>query len=170
MNLLFIIIIVLLGSFAWAGLSAAPWVPCKSNDLEQLIKLANLKPTDVFVDLGAGNGKTVIAAAHAGAIAHGYEISLIPYLIARLKILFLPKNIRSRVFFHYKSLWKVDLSKFNCIYIFLMPKIFPRLIKKIKTECKIGTKIICYVWPLSDLSEKNVFQEKNRPKIYFYEI
>ena len=170
MTILLILLIILLGSFAWAGLSTAPWVPCKSTDLDQLIKLAHLKTTEVFVDLGAGNGKTVIAAARAGATAHGYEISLIPYIIARIKIIFLPKNIRDRVFFHYKSLWNAELKNFDCIYLFLMPKILPRLVKKIQTECKPGTKIICYVWPLPKLFEKNTFQEKNRPKIYFYEV
>ncbi|HOX61230.1 MAG TPA: hypothetical protein PLV72_04520 [Candidatus Magasanikbacteria bacterium] len=50
-----------------------------------------------------------------------------------------------------------------------MPKIFPRLVKKIKNECTAGTKIICYVWPLPELSLKKISEEENHPKIFFYE-
>lgn len=169
MNLLLLLLIILLATFAWAGLSAAPWVPCKSNDITRIFNLANLEAGKIFVDIGAGDGKTVIAAARAGTIAHGYEISLIPYIIARIKILFLPREIRRKVFFHYKSFWNVDFGNFDCIYLFLMPKIFPKLVEKIKKECKTGTKIICYVWPLPELSLKEISEENKSPKIFFYE-
>src|SRR3989344_5870054 len=122
MPIFIILIILFLGSFAYAGILAAPWFPTWSRDITRFLKLAEIKPGEKFYDLGCGDGKLVFAAAGAGARAVGYEISLLPYLIA-LGRSFYVKN--TKIIF--KNFWKADLSDADVVYIFLTPKVNPKV-------------------------------------------
>ena len=68
-----------LAVYLWLG---APFVPTKRSDLEQLFKNLPDGNNHVFVDLGAGNGKVLRAAAEANWQAQGYEVNFVLRLIA----------------------------------------------------------------------------------------
>src|SRR5262245_27634714 len=51
----------------------AVWVPTHPAVVESMLDMANVTSTDVVVDLGSGDGRTVIAAARRGAKAIGFE-------------------------------------------------------------------------------------------------
>ena len=72
---LYVFFYFLLPMFFWGAFFA------KTDDvsLQNMIKLAKIKPGDIAVDLGSGDGKIVIAMAKAGAIAYGFEIN--PFLV-----------------------------------------------------------------------------------------
>ena len=52
----------------------APWVPLESHVVNNVMELAQIKPGEVFYDLGSGDGRLVIAAAFRGARACGIEV------------------------------------------------------------------------------------------------
>ena len=56
----------------------APYIPTVMRTVHEVIAIAEIKKDDRFLDLGSGDGRLVIAAARAGAIAEGWEVS--PYL------------------------------------------------------------------------------------------
>lgn len=141
--LFYLIMFLFLGTFAYAGLKAAPWFATWSKDIERFLKLAEIKPGQKFYDLGCGDGKLVFAAAGAGAQAVGYEISLLPYLIA-LSRSFNIKN--TKIIF--KDFWKADLSDADVVYIFLTPKVNPKAKAKLEKELKKDSKVIAYSWPV----------------------
>jgi len=141
--LFYLILFLFLGTFAYAGIKAAPWFPTWSKDIERFLKLAELKPGQKFYDLGCGDGKLVFAAAGAGAEAVGFEISLLPYLIA-LSRSFNIKN--TKIIF--KDFWKANLSDVDVVYIFLTPKVNPKAKIKLEQELKKGSRVITYSWPI----------------------
>src|ERR1043166_9417735 len=49
------------------------WVPTPQALVERMLDLAKLTPQDYLIDLGSGDGRTVITAAKRGAKAHGIE-------------------------------------------------------------------------------------------------
>src|SRR3989440_4680117 len=50
------------------------WVPTPQSLVERMLQMAGTKPTDFVIDLGAGDGRTVITAAKKfGAKALGVE-------------------------------------------------------------------------------------------------
>src|SRR6195256_3714325 len=50
------------------------WVPTPQSLVDRMLQMADTKPTDFVVDLGAGDGRTVITAAKKfGAKALGVE-------------------------------------------------------------------------------------------------
>ena len=49
------------------------WVPTSDALLGQMLDMAHVTPQDYLIDLGSGDGRTVIAAAKRGARALGIE-------------------------------------------------------------------------------------------------
>ena len=53
----------------------APFVPSPAQVIEYMLRMADLKPGEVFFDLGAGDGRTVVMAAKSfGARSVGVEL------------------------------------------------------------------------------------------------
>ncbi|MBI3626746.1 hypothetical protein HY224_01745 [Candidatus Uhrbacteria bacterium] len=168
--LLKIFLVLLLTTFAYAGLKAAPWVPARTVDLDRIKRLIDLKAGQKMVDIGAGNAKVLIKIAESappGAQCLGYEISLLPYLLARIKLAFHnPQNI---VKLKYSDFTKQSLKEFDVVYCFLMPKFLEKFKTKLQSELKPGAKFISYVfsvpgWPPTYMDKPN---PKDLP-IYVY--
>lgn len=79
------IIFVLLVTAAYGGYRAAIWVPMASGDAELAAKFADITAGDIVYDLGCGDGRFVEAAAAQGARAIGYEVSIVPYILAKIR-------------------------------------------------------------------------------------
>ncbi|MDB5794068.1 MAG: smtA, partial [Noviherbaspirillum sp.] len=59
------------------------WVPTPQALVDKMLDMAQLRPTDRLVDLGSGDGRTVITAAKRGAPARGIEFN--PDMVALAK-------------------------------------------------------------------------------------
>lgn len=146
LNIFLLLIIVILSTFAYGAIKGAPYVPTMKNDIASFLKLANIKPEDKFVDIGCGDGRLLFASADQGAIATGYEISLIPYVLSKLKLLFLKEKDNVKII--YANFWKKNLHDADLVYFFLMPKFHDQLKEKFAKELRPGTKVIAYIWPV----------------------
>ena len=163
--LFYLILFIFLATFAYAGIKAAPWFPTWSKDIGRFLKLAEIKPGQKFYDLGCGDGKLVFAAAGAGAEAVGFEISLLPYLIALSKSFYV-KNTKIR----FKDFWKADLRDADIVYIFLTPKVNPKAKLKLEKELKKGSRVIAYTWPVDGWNPIKTDLMPKQPPMYLYII
>ncbi|MBI5229789.1 MAG: hypothetical protein HY981_00585 [Candidatus Magasanikbacteria bacterium] len=163
--LLLLILLIFILTFVYASWRAAPWVPIHSKDVVRLIKLAHIQQGQRVYDLGCGDARVVCAAARAGARATGFEVSLLPYLLAQARIA-LQKNKNARVC--YRDFWSADLRDADLVYFFLMPKIYPKLKEKLERELKPGAKIIAYVWPFPDWTPTACDRMPGQPTLYLY--
>jgi SAM-dependent methyltransferase len=159
--ILVLVLVPILATFAYASVSGAPWVPTWRRDVERFLKLAQLKPGERFYDLGCGDGRLVTAAARAGATAVGYECSILPYILARLRCAF-----QRSACILYRDFWNADLSDADVVYCFLMPAVYPRLKAKLERECKSGTRVILYVWPMKGWAVDTMDVTPGQPKLY----
>lgn len=165
--LIFIIIFLVLLTFVWAGLSAAPWVPTWGSDVKRFIRLADVKPGQSFYDLGCGDGRLLLAAYQAGARAQGFEISLLPYVLALVRRIFIRNKENYSII--YKNFWHSDLRDADIVYIFLFPEANAKLKPKFEEELKKGAKVIAYTWPIIGWAPIAVDRQKGKPTIYVYE-
>ena len=126
----------------------AIYVPTDENALRQVAALAKIKPGEKAVDLGAGDGRIVIALAKAGAEAHGYEHNPLLVWIARRRIR--KAGLSGRAFVHRKNFWDESLAAFDVIVIFGVGYIMRRLEKKLSGEAKRNARIISHVFKFPD--------------------
>jgi len=149
MLILFLIVLLIVGGFALGAVSGAPWVPAFKKDLESVLDDSRLKKGEVFIELGCGDGRLVVAAAKRGALSVGYEISAVLWLIAWLRCL--PyKNAQVKL----RDFWGVDLSGADVVLAFLVPRTVGRLEKKAVKEMKSGSRLVSYVFKLPTLKPK----------------
>lgn len=163
---LYVLVFVVLLTAGYAGLKGAPWVPTRKRDVERFLSIADIQPGTVMVDLGCGDGRLVVAAAQVGAIARGYEISIFPYILARLRVHFSVPKVRATILF--RDLWKVDLRDVDFVYFFLMPSKIAALKEKFERELKPGARVISYVWPIKGWTPERALIEPGLTNLYIY--
>jgi len=167
MDFFIIILFVFVATFAYAGYRGAPWAPTRKEDIARFLELAEIKGGEKVYDLGCGDGRLLFAAAEKGATVVGYEISLLPYLIAKVKQLLFPRKKQTKILF--KDFWHVDLKDADLVYFFLMPKVYKKLKEKLEKELKPGARVIAYVWPIDGWEPQRISALKNVQKIYLYQ-
>ncbi|MFH1066455.1 MAG: class I SAM-dependent methyltransferase [bacterium] len=119
----------------------APFYPTYKRHMEDMLRLANIQPTDRVVDIGCGDGRLVFAAAKCGAAQTvGYEISPLWRLVCALRQIISPlgKNVR----FYWRSYWKENLNAFNVVLVYQCQRTMPFLAEKLKKELSSGSRII----------------------------
>jgi len=115
------------------------WVPTPEALVQRMLDIANVSPKDYLIDLGAGDGRTVIAAAKRGVRAHGIEYN--PDMVALAKQRAIEAGVTGMATFEEADLFQTDLSKATVITMFLLPSINlelrPRLL-----DLAPGTRIV----------------------------
>jgi len=128
--------------FFWTEFKGAGWQPAPRKAIESAFKLARVGKDDIFYDLGAGDGRVIIAAAKAGARAVGIEIDPLRLLICKLR---LARTKNARAIFG--NIYDVPLNDATVVFVYLRDWSTERLKAKF-TELRKGTRIVTYHWPL----------------------
>jgi precorrin-6B methylase 2 len=123
------------------------WVPTPQPLVEKMLDLAKVTPTDVVMDLGSGDGRTVITAAKRGAQAIGVEYN--PDMVELSKQNAAEAGVGGKATFVKADLYQTDLSKATVITMFLLPKINLELRPKI-LDLKPGTRIVSNSFTMDD--------------------
>lgn len=166
----FLIFLFLL-PFGIAAQSLAPWVPTKKKDLSRILELANLKESDVFYEIGSGNGRVMLYVRDNSDVGKvvGIECVLTLVLISRLQLFFKKrKNTEVR----HENCFECDFGDATHVFVFGMPdKINSKLCKKIKDTCKPGTFVISHVFAFNDLRLVKISKPtENDLPIYLYQL
>lgn len=144
-------------------LSGPLYVPIDREALETAIAFLRIEPGRKYVDLGSGDGRTLVAIARKGGEAHGYEFNPLLVLISRWKIR--REGLSGAAFVHFKDFWPADVSACSGVVVFGATHIMARLERKLSRELKPGTPVASHVFRLPTL--KHV-EHANR--IYLYRI
>ena len=123
------------------------WVPTSQVMVEKMLDMAKVLPQDFVIDLGAGDGRTVITAAKRGARALGIEYN--PDMVALSKRNAAGAGIVNKATFVKADLFETDLSRGTVITMFLLPDINLRLRPKI-LDLKPGTRIVSNTFTMGD--------------------
>ena len=123
------------------------WVPTPQALVERMLDIAKVTANDYVIDLGSGDGRTVIAAAKRGAKARGIEYN--PDMVALSQRNAAKEGVSDRVAFEKADLFETDLSQATVITMFLLPDINLKLRPKI-LNLKPGTRIVSNSFTMGD--------------------
>jgi hypothetical protein len=115
------------------------WVPTPQALVDKMLDLAKVTPNDFVMDLGSGDGRTVITAAKRGARALGIEYN--PDMVELSKKNAAAAGVSDRASFVKADLFETDFSKAQVITMFLLPSINMKLRPKI-LDLKPGTRVV----------------------------
>lgn len=123
------------------------WVPTPDGLVERMLDMAQATPDDYLVDLGAGDGRTVIAAAKRGLRAHGIEYN--PELVKLAKQRAEAAGVSDRATFVEADIFESDFSDAQVLTLFLLPSLNERLRPTI-LEMKPGTRVVSNSFRMGD--------------------
>ena len=123
------------------------WVPTPQALVDKMLDMAKVTPKDVVIDLGSGDGRTVITAAKRGARAMGIEYN--PSMVALAKRNAEQEGVAGRATFMKADLFESDFSEATVITMFLLPEINLKLRPKI-LGLKPGTRIVSNTFTMGD--------------------
>jgi SAM-dependent methyltransferase len=115
------------------------WVPTPQALVDKMLDMAKVTPQDYVIDLGSGDGRTVITAAKRGAKALGIEYN--PDMVELSKRNAAKEGMTDKAQFMKADLFETDFSKATVITMFLLPEINMRLRPKI-LDMKPGTRVV----------------------------
>ena len=121
------------------------WVPTPQPLVEKMLDMAKVTPQDFVMDLGSGDGRTVITAAKRGARAKGVEFN--PDMVELSRRNAAQAGVKAE--FEKGDLFEADLSQATVITMFLLPDINLRLRPKI-LDLKPGTRIVTNTFTMGD--------------------
>lgn len=125
------------------------WVPTPQSLVDKMLDIAKVTANDYVIDLGSGDGRTVITAAKRGARAHGIEYN--PDMVELSKRNAAHEGVSDQATFAKADLYESDLSQATVITMFLLPEINLKLRPKI-LNLKPGTRIVSNSFMMGDWS------------------
>ncbi len=123
------------------------WVPTSQELVNKMLDMAKVTPQDFVIDLGSGDGRTVITAAKRGATAMGIEYN--PEMVELSKRNAEKEGMSSKATFAKADLFESDFSKATVITMFLLPEINIKLRPKI-LNLKPGTRVVSNSFTMED--------------------
>jgi len=115
------------------------WVPTPQALVNKMLDMAQVTPQDFLMDLGSGDGRTVITAAKRGLRAQGIEYN--PDMVELAQRNAAAEGVTARATFMKADLFETDFSKAQVITMFLLPSINMKLRPTI-LNMRPGTRIV----------------------------
>ena len=123
------------------------WVPTPESLVNTMLDMGKVTKRDFVVDLGSGDGRTVIAAAKRGARALGVEFN--PDMVALARRNAEKEGVQAKATFVRGDFFKTDFSKATVVTMFLLPdlnvKLRPKLLKM-----RPGTRVVTNSFAIGD--------------------
>lgn len=123
------------------------WLPTQQALVDRMLDLARVAPGDYVVDLGSGDGRTVITAARRGVRAHGIEFN--PDMVELARRNAREAGVERLATFERGDIFEVDFSRATVVTLFLLPnlnlKLRPTLLRMAP-----GTRIVSNSFAMGD--------------------
>jgi SAM-dependent methyltransferase len=123
------------------------WVPTAQTLVDRMLEMGEVTSDDYVVDLGSGDGRTVISVAKLGARGHGIEYN--PDLVTLSKQNAEAAGVADRATFTQADIFESDFSDADVITLFLLPELNVRL-RPTLLDMKPGTRVVSNSFNMGD--------------------
>jgi len=129
---------------AWDD-GSVPFVVSPQEVVHRMLRIAEVGPNDMLIDLGSGDGRVVIGAAQRGARGLGVDID--PGLVAEARANAERAGVAARARFEHRDLFETDLSQASVITMYLLPEINLKLMPRLLALAP-GTRVVSHDWDM----------------------
>ncbi|MBN2084945.1 MAG: class I SAM-dependent methyltransferase [Anaerolineales bacterium] len=148
--------------FFWGS----PWVPGPYRVIHRMLELADIKPGQTVIDLGAGDGRIVILAAlKFNARAVGVEIDPFRCLIAKIWIALL--GLRGKAEVRLGDMRRFPVDGADVVTLYLLQGTNQKLKPRLAESLKPGAKVVSHTFSMSGWTPAVI---DTRCGIFVYEI
>ncbi|OGK19636.1 hypothetical protein A2866_06735 [Candidatus Roizmanbacteria bacterium RIFCSPHIGHO2_01_FULL_39_8] len=153
----------------YSNLKGSPYVPTKMKEARMILEQAKLKPNQLFLELGSGDGRlSRLAAKDYKVNSIGIDVNPLLNWYARLWARWLKIP---RVTFLTQNIFQTDLRKADVLYLFLMPKLIEKLKLKMEKELKKNSLVISHGFKVLGWEAKCFKTLNHRPfPTYYYRV
>jgi ubiquinone/menaquinone biosynthesis C-methylase UbiE len=146
-----------------------PYVPTKQEVVEEMLRMAGVKPGDVVYDLGCGDGRIVVTAAQKFG-ARGVGVDIDPRRIAEANENALRAGVEKQVTFKVGDLFEADIREATVVTLYLLPDVNLRLKPKLLRDLKPGTRVVSHDFSMGDDWKPERTLRLGNDWIYFWTI
>jgi len=126
-----------------------PYVPTPQAVVERMLDMAQVKASDMVIDLGSGDGRIMITAAKRHG-ARGFGVEIDPRLVKRSNEEAKRVGVADRVKFLQQDLFNTDFHEAAVLTLYLLPDVNIALRPKILAELKPGTRVVSHDYGMGE--------------------
>lgn len=123
------------------------WLPTAQALVDRMLSMADITANDFVIDLGSGDGRTVITAAKRGVRAHGIEYN--PDLVALSQRNAREAGVDKLATFERADIFESDFSQATVVTLFLLPDLNVKLRPKL-LAMRPGTRVLSNSFDMGD--------------------
>lgn len=165
---------------AHAQVDAGPYVPTPAVIVEEMLRLGAVRPGDVVMDLGSGDGRIPIEAVRRHGARAGIGVDIDAKLVRLATENAAAAGVGDRVRFLQGDLFAADLAEAGLVTVYLLPHVVTRLVPKMLAEMPAGARVVAHDYPLApwrhdrvvsfELEEKVAISGSARTVLYLYTV
>ncbi|MPY86532.1 MAG: methyltransferase domain-containing protein [Luteitalea sp.] len=145
------------------------FVPTPPEVVEAMLKTAKVTSNDVVYDLGCGDGRIVVAAARDFG-ARGVGIDIDPERIKEANENVKSAGVEDRVTIRQDDLFTTDISEATVVTLYLLPTLNVKLMPKLQSELKPGTRIVSHSFDMQEEWEPEQELDVDGRKVYYWTV
>lgn len=138
-----------------------PYVPTPQPVVEEMLRVAGVRPGDVLYDLGSGDGRIVVTAAKEYGV-HGVGIDIDPERIQEAEENARRQGVEELTEFRREDLFTTDLGEATVVTMYLLPTVNERLKPKLLRELRPGTRIVSHAFAIRGWEPEQVIEVDGR--------
>jgi SAM-dependent methyltransferase len=143
------------------------WVPTPDEVVERMLNMAQTRPDDFVIDLGAGDGKIAIAAAKKfGARSLGIEYN--PEMVAHAQRNAKAAGVLGKAQIVHGDIFVFDFTQATVLTMYLLPSINIKLRPQI-LALRPGTRVVAHAFNMEDWEPDEVSDVDGR-RVYLWVV
>lgn len=127
----------------------APYVATDYEVVDAMLAMAGIRPDNVVVDLGSGDGRILIAAARSHG-ARGLGVDIDPARIEEATANARAAGVAHRVSFRREDLFRTPIRDADVVTLYLLQEINLRLRPRLLAEMKPGARVVSHDFDMGD--------------------
>ncbi len=133
----------------WMRTPDVVYVGTPYDVVSRMLRMAQIKKSDLVYDLGCGDGRILVLAAQKyGCRAVGYDIDPVRVRASRENVA--RNKVGKFVQIVQADIFTLDLRKADVIPLYLLPEMNRRLLPQLD-QLKSGSRVVCHNYDLEDI-------------------